>query len=734
VLSYDAEARKETTTSPEGRITTTFYDAKGHPTRFEPGPGVAPITYEYDERGRLHRVAQGKRAYTLDYDGRDRPNVRLDGTRRTELTYDDADRVIAIKRPGGGTERYEYDAEGSRTAVVQAGGQRHVLKRDARGALEAYEPLAGASFTRAHDGDGRLTAAGVDGDRTTYSYANGRATGAAWADAAVEYGYDGTADRPASMTRAATGGGGAEGSALSYDGAQTTGITTTGTAAGAYTFGYDDNGFLTSSKLVSGAQTVASAITRDKDGLVTADGPFAIARGGAGGTASAITGAGLTMALGRDDVGGLESRTLTVGANQRYKVALTRSDDGRISRRTETVDGVAHTYDYRYDDDGRLLEVERDTGTAQAAIVERYTYDVNGNRKTRRLDGGAVETATFDDEDRLTVRGTTAYAYDGAGFLTERGADRFDYSARGELLSATVGTTTVTYRYDALGRRIARVQGAQTTQYLYGDPSNPVRVTATRSAAGVLTTYRYDDDGHLYAFERSGQRFFVGTDQVGTPRVVTTATGAVVDKRDYDSFGNLTSDSAPTFDLPIGYAGGLEDRVTGLVRFGFRDLDTVSGRWTARDPALYDGGQANLYSYVGGDPVSLRDPLGLWCAGGSVYDGVGGGATLCNTDEGWAVCFEVGFGFGWAVGLDNSKLPKDGESIIAEAKANIPGFGVGIGVELNNCGEVETTGSIDAIVVNVNVGDGTLQLENPVMEEGASAKIAAKVCRRFGGK
>ncbi len=297
-----------------------------------------------------------------------------------------------------------------------------------------------------------------------------------------------------------------------------------------------------------------------------------------------------------------------------------------------------------------------------------------------------------------------------------------------------MGATTVGYRYDALGRRIARIQGGQTTQYLYGDPSNPVRVTATRSPAGVLTTYRYDDDGLLYAFERNGQRFFVGTDQVGTPRVVTNATGAVVDKRDYDTFGNLISDSAATFDLPIGYAGGLEDRVTGLVRFGFRDLDTASGRWTARDPALYDGGQANLYAYVGGDPVSLRDPLGLWCAGGSVYDGVGGGATLCHSDEGWAVCFEVGFGFGFAVGLDNAKLPKDGESIIAEAKANIPGFGVGIGVELDNCGRVETTGSIDAIVVNVNVGDGTLQLENPVMTEGASVKLAAKVCRRFGGK
>ena len=323
VLSYDAEARKETTTSPEGRITTTFYDAKGHPTRFEPGPGVAPITYEYDERGRLHRVAQGKRAYTL--------RLRRAATGRTcastarpphgaDLRRRRPSHRHQAPRRRHGTLRVRRRGLPHRGRPGRRAASRAQARRPRRAGRRTSRWRARAS-TRAHDGDGRLTAAGVDGDRTTYSYANGRATGAAWADAAVEYGYDGTADRPASMTRAATGGGGAEGSALSYDGAQTTGITTTGTAAGAYTFGYDDNGFLTSSKLVSGAQTVASAITRDKDGLVTADGPFAIARGGAGGTASAITGAGLTMALGRDDVGGLESRTLTVGANQRYKVA-----------------------------------------------------------------------------------------------------------------------------------------------------------------------------------------------------------------------------------------------------------------------------------------------------------------------------------------------------------------------------------------------------------------------------
>jgi RHS repeat-associated protein len=291
----------------------------------------------------------------------------------------------------------------------------------------------------------------------------------------------------------------------------------------------------------------------------------------------------------------------------------------------------------------------------------------------------------------------------------------------------------VSYRYDALGRRVARVQGTQTTQYLYGDPGNPVRVTATRSAAGVLTTYSYDDEGMLYAFERSGSRFFVGTDQVGTPRVVTNSAGVVQTVRAYDAFGHLLSETQPTFDLPIGYAGGLEDRVTGLVRFGFRDLDTITGRWTARDPALYGGGQANLYTYVAGDPVALRDPLGLWCVGGSVYEGVGAGAQICHTDEGTAVCFEVGFGFGLNAGVDNGKLPPDGESIVAEAKAGVGGFGVGIGGELNNCGEVSNTGSIDILAVNVNVGDGTVQLQPPSLKAAAQIKVAAKVCRRIGG-
>jgi uncharacterized protein RhaS with RHS repeats len=46
------------------------------------------------------------------------------------------------------------------------------------------------------------------------------------------------------------------------------------------------------------------------------------------------------------------------------------------------------------------------------------------------------------------------------------------------------------------------------------------------------------------------------------------------------------------------------------VRFGARDYDPEIGRWTAKDPILFDGGDTNLYGYVVNDPVNLVDPSG----------------------------------------------------------------------------------------------------------------------------
>jgi RHS repeat-associated protein len=79
---------------------------------------------------------------------------------------------------------------------------------------------------------------------------------------------------------------------------------------------------------------------------------------------------------------------------------------------------------------------------------------------------------------------------------------------------------------------------------------------------------------------------------------------------DYDEFGNVLSDTAPGFQ-PFGFAGGLYDQQTGLVRFGARDYDAVTGRWTAKDPIRFGSGDTNLYGYTENDPINFIDTDGL---------------------------------------------------------------------------------------------------------------------------
>jgi RHS repeat-associated protein len=86
--------------------------------------------------------------------------------------------------------------------------------------------------------------------------------------------------------------------------------------------------------------------------------------------------------------------------------------------------------------------------------------------------------------------------------------------------------------------------------------------------------------------------------------------GTVVQRMDYDAFGNVLLDTNPGFQ-PFGFAGGIYDLDTGLVRFGARDYDSEIGRWTSKDPIGFEGGDINLFGYVVQEPVNRIDPYGL---------------------------------------------------------------------------------------------------------------------------
>jgi hypothetical protein len=48
-----------------------------------------------------------------------------------------------------------------------------------------------------------------------------------------------------------------------------------------------------------------------------------------------------------------------------------------------------------------------------------------------------------------------------------------------------------------------------------------------------------------------------------------------------------------------------------LIKFGYREYDSITGRWTSKDPIDFSGGDSNLYGYVLNDPINFVDPWGL---------------------------------------------------------------------------------------------------------------------------
>jgi RHS repeat-associated protein len=728
--SYDAAIRTMTDTSAEGRQTVSVLDTQGRVIRQELAPGVAPITFTYDTQGRVIENRQGAQFWTLSYDARYRVVARTDAAGRSaSFLYDDADRITRKTLPNGAVYRFTYDANGNRTEVMLPSGARHALGYTPINLDASYTPPNNGSYLRTFNIDKQLTRTTLPAGRfTDQSYdAAGRVTGMSYPEAVTGFEYlaNDLTDRVARITNTPVAGP-AQDIAYSYNGSLISGMAASGAAPAQVSYTYDNDFFPTNMNLSSGTDTVQNALLWDRDGLTTGFGTFTFTRGGPGGALSQISDTASTTSYGYDLLARIATRNHQVSSLATYAMQLSYDTVGRITGKTDTAGGITHTYAYAYDLNGQLTEVQRDN-----VVSEHYAYDLNGNRTSRQLGSGPLEAASYDSQDRLIQLGAVAYQFNADGFLTQRGANTFQYNTRGQLLGATVGGQAITYGYDGLGRRVSRTNGSGTYQYLYGDPASHL-VTAMRGPTGELTTLFYDTAGLLIALERGGVRYYVATDQVGTPRVVSSSTGALVKTVEYDSFGNLNVDSNPAFDLPIGYAGGLADGATGLVHFGFRDYDPASGRWTGRDPVLFGGGQGNLYVYVGNNPINNRDPIGLFCVNVTSYEGVGGGVGFCITGEGASVCGEIGFGVGASVGADiGGGLEKTGIKLVAELTAELGPLEIGVGGSLNSSGclSVSPQGQLGPVTFAPGkVGLDNFKLKGPKIGEGAEAKIALQGC------
>jgi RHS repeat-associated protein len=128
-----------------------------------------------------------------------------------------------------------------------------------------------------------------------------------------------------------------------------------------------------------------------------------------------------------------------------------------------------------------------------------------------------------------------------------------------------------------------QVNGATVQSFLYKDQLNPVQMT---DDAGQTSRFVYGSRANVPNYVVKGvDTYRIISDHLGSPRlVVDTTTGTIVQQMDYDAFGNVIQDTNP--DLPpFGFAGGIYDPDTALVRFGARDYNPQIGRWSGFAPA-----------------------------------------------------------------------------------------------------------------------------------------------------
>jgi RHS repeat-associated protein len=168
----------------------------------------------------------------------------------------------------------------------------------------------------------------------------------------------------------------------------------------------------------------------------------------------------------------------------------------------------------------------------------------------------------------------------------------------GATLLATATTAPYSYSWTNVPIGSYQVTAKATDNLGAATASDPVTVTITNGIA---------------------QAYFIDTDHLGTPRVITNSANQIVWQWDNnDPFGANIPDENPSglgpFKNNLRFPGQYFDVETGLHYNYFRDCyDPATGRYCQSDPIGLRGG-INTYSYALLNPISYTDPKGLLVA------------------------------------------------------------------------------------------------------------------------
>jgi len=605
-MTYTTTGLVATVTDAQGNVTHYEYDARGNRTAVLDALNNRS-TFTYDARNRLTQITYPDTTSTsFAYDTRGRRTSVTDQNNKvTQYTYDDADRLTSVTDAANNVTSYAYDAENNLVSITDAMSRTTAFAYDAYGRVTQTTFPSSLAETYAYDAVGNLSSK-TDRKSQTISYtydALDQLTQKSYPDStAVNYTYDATS-HPTQVTD----------------------------PSGIYVLTYDRMGRLTGTNtqysFLTG-RTFANLYTYDsasnRTGFTDPEGGTTSYSYDALNRMTGLNGAiGGQFTLGYDNLSRRTSLARPNGVSTAYNydsqwrlLSILHQSSG------STIDGVTYTYDnarnrtsklnhltgitesYAYDAIYELTQVVQGANT-----TESYTYDQAGNRLTSL----GVSPYSYNNSNQLTSTLSAFFTFDNNGNTLTKvdstGSTSYAWDFENRLTSVTLPGSggTVTFKYDAFGRRAQKISATGTVVYVY-DGANVAE--ETDGAGAVLA--RYAQGGSIdepLAESRAGATAFYDADGLGSLTSLSASSGSLVSSYTYDAFGK-TASSVGSLINPFRYAGRELDQETGLYYYRARYYDPSTGRFLTEDPIQFRGG-SNFYRYVRNSPLRFVDPLGL---------------------------------------------------------------------------------------------------------------------------
>ena len=529
------------------------------------------ITFGYNSELQLRRIgneAGDNYFFELDGLGQVITEIGFDGLRR-EYERDGAGRVTRVNRPGDKWTEYLYD------------GLDNILKE------EQYD---GEVSLYTYDKDGMLVKA--ENCENLLEFTRDRKTGQSIEEKQGEYTINRTYDSEGNCTRIT--------SSLGADIRHT----------------YDREGNL---QTMQAGESWQASWVRDNTGLE-------VQRTFSG---------GVTVRTERDCFGREVRKLVRSGGIEKGAYRYQWGIANRLLSKENELTGTVTRYDYdRFD-----FLIRQETMQGSETDVIYRTPDFVGNlfetpdKKDRKYGAGGklLEDPDcfyhYDDEGNLIFREfkqlqATGVRFDRKRMEKERGIHflatgtgwLYEWSSNGMLKKVIrPDGRPVEFRYDALGRRTAKLYFGKVTRWLWNgnipihewnykitDMQSDEEENPSKEPTENITTWVFEADTFIPTAKiQEGKQYSIVSDYLGTPIQMYDEKGNKTWDCTLDVYGKVTPFEGHSLsDCPFRFQGQYEDEETGLYYNRFRYYDSNIGGYINQDPIGLLGKNPTLYSYV----------------------------------------------------------------------------------------------------------------------------------------